>query len=221
MSGMNSKKLEVMRRREAVSARYLSGQTMRQVAEALEISLATVQRDLAALDLQWEENAASNTNRHKARLLAKNENLERLAHQAFMASIGEVIVTTHRGKGKATASPTHCPKCSHPLFGAPSCSKCKFVIPTAGTEVTRQEIKRKSYGDPRYLKIIDSCLNRYGRLHGLEVTTPASGYEHLPVIGFEMIQSDDTQEEPEVLQIESETSENGGIADGGQQSPSA
>jgi hypothetical protein len=186
MAGKNSKKCEILQRRENVAKRYVKGFSMRQIAFEMEESLTTVFRDIKAVQGDWQENARRSISEHKAKELARLDNLEFHAWQCLAMSQGDVVVTTHRGKGKAAAAPAACPKCSAAMAGAMTCPKCGFVCPTAGTEVTRQEVKKKSAGDARFMKIILECIRQRCVILGLQSAIPQAGTDFGPIIGIEV-----------------------------------
>lgn len=202
MAPNKSKKLEVLQRREVIAKRYLTGQSMRQIADSLELNLTMVFRDIDAVRKEWHQNAQAAISEHKAKELARLDHLEMQAWTAWSMSQGDLIVTTQRGRGKAVAPPTNCPKCSKPLAGATTCS-CGYSLPTAGTEVTKQTVNRKSAGDPRFLKIIQECIRQRCAIIGLNNPMPITGNDYLPVIGFEVIQPALVPEESEVEVIPS------------------
>lgn len=188
MSDKKSKKLELLQRRESVAKRYIRGDTMRQIAESLEISLTTVHRDIQAAREDWRKNANESISEHKARELAKLDNLEMYAWQCLAMSQGDVVVTTNRGRGKVASPPSHCPKCKAGMGGATTCSACGHSVPSTGTEVIKQEVRRKSAGDARFMKIIFECIRQRCAIIGLNNQLPVTVGDYMPVVGFEIVQ---------------------------------
>lgn len=203
MASNKSKKLEVLQRREAVAKRYLTGQSMRQIAESLELNLTMVFRDIDAVRQEWHKNAQAAISEHKAKELARLDHLEMQAWTALTMSQGDLVITKHRGRGKPVPPPANCPKCATSMSGSPTCSKCGYSCPTTGTEVTKEEIKRKSAGDARFMKIILECIRQRCAIIGLNNAAPVSGNDYLPVIGFEVVQPAPIPEETEVVAIPS------------------
>lgn len=76
----NSKHDIICRRREGVARYRLRGWTQRQIAEQLNVSVATVNRDLAFLQAEWQAAALATIDEHKTRVLAEIAEVKRRAH---------------------------------------------------------------------------------------------------------------------------------------------
>lgn len=163
MKRRNSRRMEILKRREEVAQNCLDGKTIRQIAESLKLSVGTICNDLKTIRDEWQEHAQESISRQKALLLARINHLETMAYEAFENSKGEQAISTQRGKGKTGSS---------------------------SLEIIKQEVRRYSPGDPRFLQIIVDCIAQKCRLLGLNVISGTSGNDHLPVIGFEIVRPD-------------------------------
>lgn len=68
------------KRREDVSALYLSGMSQRKIAEVIGVNQATISRDITSLNAEWVEQARANLTGYKAVHLKR---LEHLASEAW------------------------------------------------------------------------------------------------------------------------------------------
>lgn len=161
MPPRKNKLFAILKRRERVAELYLDGKTVRQIAEQLACSIGSVSADLKAIKEQWMEKAQQSILKLRAEVLAKIGLLENTAWNAFLESKGEQVVSTNRGRTNAK---------------------------TGAVEVTKQEVRRFSPGDPRFLEVICKCLDAQIRLFGLGQQKSGDNYDHLPVIGIEVVQ---------------------------------
>lgn len=80
---LNSSRQDIIGKRREDVARYrLRGWTQRQIAEQLNVSVATVNRDLAFLQDEWRAAALATIEEHKTRVLAELAEVKRRAHAA-------------------------------------------------------------------------------------------------------------------------------------------
>jgi DNA-binding CsgD family transcriptional regulator len=161
MPRRKNKFFAILKRREQVAAMYLDGKSVRLIAAELSCSIGSVSSDLNAIKNEWMKKTQESILKLRAEALAKLNNVERLAYIAFEESQGEQVVTTNRAR-------------NNPRTGA--------------VEVTKQEVKHFSPGDPRYLEVISKCLNARIHLLGLAEHNRGESYDHLPVIGFEVVE---------------------------------
>jgi transposase len=86
MGTSNSKKLEIKKRRRRVAELYLRGWSQREIADDIDMSVATVNRDLSAIQEQWTESALIDMDVAMARQLARLQKLEDEAWEAWHKS---------------------------------------------------------------------------------------------------------------------------------------
>ena len=79
MGRNNSNQDTILKRREEVSRYRLRGWTQRQIAEFLCCGLATVNRDIQAIEAEWREAAQATIEQHKQRVLAELAEVKRAA----------------------------------------------------------------------------------------------------------------------------------------------
>jgi len=78
---LNSSKHDIIgKRREDVARFRLRGWTQRQIAEQLNVSVATVNRDLSFLQDEWKAAALATIEEHKIRVLAELAEVKRRGH---------------------------------------------------------------------------------------------------------------------------------------------
>jgi len=76
----NSKQDKIAKRREEVARQRLRGWTQRQIAEQLNVSVGTVNRDLSCLHEEWKAAALASIEEHKIRVLAELAEVKRRGH---------------------------------------------------------------------------------------------------------------------------------------------
>ena len=76
----NSKQDIIAKRREEVARYRLRGWTQRQIAEYLNVSVGTINRDLACLQEEWKASALTSIEEHKIRVLAELAEVKRRGH---------------------------------------------------------------------------------------------------------------------------------------------
>lgn len=105
MAVPKSKKIEISRRRALVAEMYIRKMYQHDIAAELGVARQTVMADLKALQKEWQESAAVNIAESKAEQLAKIDELERQAWDAWEQSKGERKISRIRGApGKADDS---------------------------------------------------------------------------------------------------------------------
>ena len=76
----SSKRDAIEHRRTQVARRRIRGESQRAIAQALQVSLGTINRDLKALDARWRKNADLDIGTHRARQLAEIDEIKRWAY---------------------------------------------------------------------------------------------------------------------------------------------
>lgn len=78
----NAKRTEMTERRTQVAALRLRGNTQREIADKLRISLGTVNADIKAIECEWRQQATADTQAYKGRVLAELAEVKRAAWAA-------------------------------------------------------------------------------------------------------------------------------------------
>lgn len=99
MRGMNPRTLKIADRRTRVAALRLQGWTQTEIAEELGVSQPLICADIKEIDAEWRESRNSTTQDFKDRELAKIDNREREAWEAYWRSVGTIEKRTTKGKG--------------------------------------------------------------------------------------------------------------------------
>lgn len=100
-----NKTIEIARRRALVAEMYIRKMYQHDIAAELGVTRRTIINDLQALQKEWQESAAVNIAESKAEQLAKIDELERQAWDAWEQSKGERKISRIRGApGKADDS---------------------------------------------------------------------------------------------------------------------
>src|SRR4029077_2387913 len=97
--------LQTAERRKTVASLFLRGKFQHEIAKEAKVDRGTVSRDLKAVEAEWLKSGVMDLNAAKARALAKIDEIEREAWDAFKQSrkeseTREVTGTTQGGKGK-------------------------------------------------------------------------------------------------------------------------
>jgi hypothetical protein len=82
----NEKRLALLERRKNVAARYLRGQTQWEIARAFGLNQSTISDDLKAIHREWLAQAVEDRDTWIARELARLDECERQAWQAWSKS---------------------------------------------------------------------------------------------------------------------------------------
>lgn len=133
---------------EDVARLYLGGHTQHEIAEHLSadgdrsysVTQQTVSNDLREIRRRWQESAVCDFGAAMALELAKIDNAERKAWEAWHRSIGQRVVTTAGRDNGGT-----------------------------GNGKERAQVRtEESFGDPRYLATIQRCIDQRRKLLGLD-----------------------------------------------------
>jgi len=162
-------KMVIEYRRMLVAQKYLRGQSMDKIAQEMPPELAcsrsSVYRDLQALREIWRKEANLPIADMRAKELAKIDELERTAWEAYEISKGDKIVSR---------------------FGT--------VLPatTAGTKPSvtgahTRTITKSTAGNPRFLEMIEKCINRRCEILGLKRQTTLDPMADMPILGISFI----------------------------------
>lgn len=138
-----NKSLVQKARRKEVASRYLRGESQYAIADALKIAQSTVSKDLKALHAQWLQAALMDLNAYKARELARIDQLELIAWQAWDAS--------------------KLPRKTTVLKSVPGPPPGNQPIPVESKFETQER-----NGDPRYLERVSWCIGQRCKILGLE-----------------------------------------------------
>ena len=141
-------KAERERDREYIARLYLQRKTFREIAGVFNdeqdergytLSYVQIYNDFKAVEKQWIDDSKEHIDKIKARELARLDEIEREAFNAWKLSIG--VNVTKKGKQKTSLT---------------------------GVDSTVEKIERELNGDPRYLQIILQCQDRRAKLLGLD-----------------------------------------------------
>lgn len=152
-------------RRQQVSELYLGGKSQYEIAEILTpefptpsgkpISQQTIAKDLKIIRSEWRSSAVRNFDAAKSMELAKIDQVELEAWQAWQRSIGKSkTVTKHAEAGGSQESPGK-----------------RFIT----------EKVEKLNGDPRFLAVINDCIKRRCDILGLDAPKKLTGDDGGPV----------------------------------------
>jgi hypothetical protein len=86
--------LAVLQRQEQVARLYLQGYTQQQLAAMTETSQSTVQRDVAAIEQQWQAQALQHHSTRKNKLLAELQLARAAAWEGWERSLAQKETTT-------------------------------------------------------------------------------------------------------------------------------
>lgn len=95
MNGVRRKKMQKLFDMQSLSSMYLRGVRQADMAKQLGVSISTVERDLHKLRRQWQEVANYNFQSVKMEQLAKIDEIERAAWEAYEASKQDKRKVTH------------------------------------------------------------------------------------------------------------------------------
>ena len=133
---------EKARDRRRVAELYLKGWLQADIAKEIGRSQSTVGRDLLELRKQWLESSLVDTDKAKAKELARIDVLEREAWDAWLRSQEDVETVTQR---------------AYELKGVPI-KEAKRVV-------------KGQTGDPRYLDRVSWCIQQRSKILDLEAAT--------------------------------------------------
>lgn len=174
----------IMNRRTQVAEMYQRGFTLAYIAAHLACNIATVHKDLREIRQAWVEEQAVNFDEARAVELARLDNLEMLAMQAYERSclpreerrtklemVPEVKVK-EKQKGKDRSDPSD--NLSKKLKAAVDDLKSNELRMVTIKEVSDTYVVNQ-IGDPRFLTIIRECIEARCKLRGLLKEEPKQG----------------------------------------------
>lgn len=125
-------------RRAEVARLYLRGWTQTRIAEFIGVAQPTVSKDLKALQQAWRDAALRDFDEAKARELARLDEVEREAWDAYQRTVGEHVIRTEG----VTAGPN----------GGPY----------------EKSVTEDLAGNPAFLNIVTTCIERRCKLLGID-----------------------------------------------------
>jgi hypothetical protein len=134
---------------------YLKGKPQTAIAEVVGVKQATVSRDLKAIRKMWLESTLMDFNEAKAREMARIDQLERVAWEAWENSLGENVTTTVK----------YGPKIVEPGEGDETSAVEEVGV--LEIEAERKEKTIQLNGDPRYLERIQWCIEQRCKILGV------------------------------------------------------
>lgn len=142
-NGDKRSEMQRLRDQAAIARLYLRGWLQKDIAIELNLSEATVSRDLAAIAEALEASAQEDVRIARSRELAKIDHLEREAWEAWEQSKKPQRTTVKTG---------------------------------AEGQAARGQIKeRQRDGDPRYMQVVQWCIEERARIRGLYAPTKVAG----------------------------------------------
>lgn len=160
--------IQIERDREEIARRYLHGETQQQIADALEMTRQMIGYDLKAIQEAWRASALRNFDEAKAQELAKIDEVEREAWDAWFNSKKPRLITFKETvlQGKQRPSQTLDVLDDDDEEDETEDIGAFEELLNARTKerVTREEM----LGDPRFLLIVHSCIERRSKLLGLD-----------------------------------------------------
>jgi hypothetical protein len=144
-------KLLILQRRKRVAAAYLDGRPQWEIAEREGIAQQTVSDDLKAIRKEWRASALMDFDARQAQELAKIDNLETMAREAWERSCKDAetfrVKTETEGKDEQ----------GRPIQG----------------KTISEKTSRGQAGDPRFLERIGWCIDQRCKILGLVVNKVA------------------------------------------------
>ena len=81
--------IEIVKRRREVARLYLKGYTQQQIADQLEVSRVTINRDVQAVLAQWQEETSHDTSERVAKQAMELADMRLRAWSAYQKAVGE------------------------------------------------------------------------------------------------------------------------------------
>ena len=171
------KKLAILERRKNVAVRYLRGQTQWEIARAFEVTQKTISLDLKAIQAEWLAQAVLDRGEWTARELARIDEVERQAWNAWTKSQENTEIL--RDKRRGDKSETE--KVSKGQAGDPRflevvikcvAKRCELLGLDAKKESDNEDASRN--GIPALESLRQLPLDELVRLHRASLGLPAS-----------------------------------------------
>lgn len=135
-----------------ISELYLKGKSQAAIASALGISQAQVCYDMRHVRSTWLKATAMNLDEAKAKELAAIDNTEREAWEAWERSLQDDVTKQKREKSVTVRQKDF----------------DENIIELPANEVTRTLTRRGQSGNPAYLNIVMSCIDKRCKILGLD-----------------------------------------------------
>lgn len=145
--------------RMKIARQYLEGQTQEEVAKDLGLSVASVSNHLKKIREYWLSLMMVDFDEKKSREIAKIDNLERIAFRAWRRST-RPTQTRHVSVKEAIRVEKQRDKDGKEVPGKAPLAK---MVPIEKTDDTKETTQA---GDPRFLQIIDRCIEKRLKLMG-------------------------------------------------------
>ena len=141
---------QLARDRRRIADLYLQGWLQANIAKELDISPATVSRDIKVLQKEWQQSALVDINAAKARELARVDRLEREYWDAWERSCKDAETITQKTKGVVQRKQDE---------------DGTFVAeqPAEAAKTTKGQA-----GDPRFLAGIQWCIDKRCKILGID-----------------------------------------------------
>lgn len=149
---MDGDQFATLERRKNVAERYLRGQSQWQIGRSLEVSAATVNRDLAWVRKEWLASCIRDYDARKAQELAHIDLVEREAWAAWERSKSPRELTRTRRRQKPTTD--------------------KDGNPAASAEDEAEYRKEQRDGNPKFLEVALRCIEQRCKIFGLVTDAP-------------------------------------------------
>lgn len=159
MASPKRSKIERQRDKEIIAELYIKGKRQSEIAEIIGVTQQQISFDLKSIQKDWLKNTAILLDEFKVKELAKLDQLEREAWEAWRRSIGKIETKTIIAKGLKQNEEG---KISSNLID----------------QNTRVEEK---IGDPRFLDIVIRCVEKRCKLLGLDMPTKLAGVDGGPL----------------------------------------
>lgn len=148
-------RLVVYQRRKKVVRLYLEGNSQATIAETVEVDKETISRDLAFIRKEWLSEMVKDFNELKAKELAKIDNLEAEAWEAWRKSAEPVTTTRKRTESVR----------QHQYKGKGRTKGAHQLVPIRFHEETT--IREGGTGDPKFMEVISWCIETRLRIANL------------------------------------------------------
>lgn len=129
---------------EEIARLYLQGWSQRKIGEQLKISQQQVSYDLAEIRRRWLESSIRSFDEAKSRELAKIDHLEQQAWEGWNRTIGIKKKTS-----------------------------TKVGVNAKGPVDEETETLEELAGDPRFLQVVDTCIQRRCKILGIDAEIKA------------------------------------------------
>ncbi len=145
-------------RRKLVAEMYLRNWSQWEIANHFGLSQNTIQDDLKVIQSVWQQKMVESFDEHKRRELAKIDNLERVANEAYIRSMGirKTVTKTSGSNGEYT--------------------KDEMKI-----------VREKLLGDPRWMDQIKWCIEMRCKILGITKESKDVQVNNLMTLNWEQI----------------------------------